>query len=71
MNIEQFAKLKVGDKVQNLALGSGVGEVVKVAEGGITVRWPPSEREFYYSVQGTAWFQWSVVDPVVDAGRAS
>lgn len=67
MNITEFAALKVGDKVQNLALGgSGAGEVVETTESGVRVVWGARhdrETRFFYSGVGTAWFHWSKVEP--------
>lgn len=62
MNISEFAALKVGDKIQNLALGSHVGIISERTDSGVKVKWPPSSQEYFFSATGTAWFQWSKVE---------
>lgn len=62
MNLQEFAALKVGDKIQNLALGSHIGVVSEVTDRGVKVKWPPSSQEHFFSAAGTAWFQWSKAD---------
>ena len=65
MNIKEFAALKVGDKIENLAFAYGSrGEVVETASNGVRVVWGPRhdrETRFFYSVVGTSWMQWSKV----------
>jgi hypothetical protein len=60
MNLQEFAALKVGDKIENhLSQSSGV--VTEVKPGGVHVRWGVQENNvvsFFYSVQGTIWFHW-------------
>lgn len=67
MNLQEFAALCVGDKVENHSLsGSGTGEVVQVTEKGVRVVWGPRndrETQFFYAVMGTQWFNWSKVEP--------
>ena len=66
MNLKEFSALKVGDKIENLAIGgSSVGEVVTQEPNGVRVVWGPRhdrETRFFYSVVGTAWMQWSKVE---------
>lgn len=65
MNIKEFAALKPGDKIENAAPGgSSVGEVVEATDSGVRVVWGPRhdhEKLFFYSVVGTAWYQWNKV----------
>lgn len=64
MNIKEFAALKVGDKIENPAMGLGRGEVIECTSSGVHVVWGPRhdrETKFFYSVVGTAWTQWSIV----------
>lgn len=66
MTLQEFAKLKKGDKIENRAFGEGnVGEVVSVEPNGVRVVWGPrSEHEtpFFFGVQGTAWMHWNTVE---------
>lgn len=63
MNLTEFAALKVGDKIENHAQGGvGSGEIVACTSSGVRVVWGPRhdrETQFFYSVVGTAWMQWS------------
>ena len=65
MNINEFAALKVGDKIENPSHGgASVGEVVETTPSGVRIVWGPRhdrETKFFYSVVGTAWMQWSKV----------
>lgn len=61
MNLQEFAALKVGDKIEN-HLSQSSGEVTEVTKYGVRVRWGTLESgivTFLYSVQGTTWFHWS------------
>lgn len=78
MNVQEFAALAVGDKVECPATSSGVGEIVEATDSGVRVVWGPRhshETRFFYGVVGTAWFQWSRVeneqssDPGIDSGN--
>lgn len=77
MNITEFSALKVGDQVQNLMnAGTPPGEVTKVNDKGVFVRWSASSPEYHYPAAGTAWFHWTAIPkvddaPAVDAGRTS
>lgn len=66
MNLQEFAALAVGDKIENNAFGqSGEGEVVAVEASGVRVVWgpvTPNATRFFYSVQSTAWMHWSRPD---------
>jgi len=65
MNIEEFAALKVGNKITNPMNQGATGEVVSVEAGGVRVVWGPRhdhETRFYYSVNTTAWMHWSKND---------
>lgn len=62
MNIEEFAALKVGDKITNPMNPGAAGEVASVEAGGLRIVWGergPNETRFYYSVNTTAWMHWS------------
>lgn len=66
MNVKQFAALKVGDKIENPALGGSQGEVVEVTGNGVRLVWGPRhehETRFFYAVNNTAWMQWNLVEP--------
>lgn len=66
MNIEQFAALKVGDKVQNGINPGAPGEVVETTERGVRVVWGArhnAETAFSYLATGTAWFHWNKLEP--------
>lgn len=70
MNLQEFAALKEGDKIENAATFN-YGEVTKTVKDGVFVVWgtrSAMEREFFYSVQTSAWFQWSVRDDKAEAG---
>ena len=69
MHLKEFAALKVGDKIENVSTGSGVGEVVETTPSGIRLVWGPRhdrETKFFYSVVGTAWMNWSRVEALAD-----
>lgn len=63
MNLQEFAKLAKGDKIENAFAGSQ-GEVTEVTTGGVRIRWgaAPTSPTYEYSVQSTAWFHWNKVD---------
>ncbi len=71
MNLQEFAALKVGDKVENAMLGSH-GEVTQVAAQGVRVVWggaePIAANQFLYTVQSTAWMHWGKSEGTRDAG---
>lgn len=61
MNLQEFAALKVGDKIDN-AMSCSHGTVCEVTDKGVRVRWDgvgPSGFMPAYSVAGTSWFNWS------------
>lgn len=68
MNLQQFAALKVGDKIEN-AMSQSSGVVTEATDQGVKVRWgagtPGRDVTFTYTVNGTSWFHWS---KVVDDG---
>jgi len=70
MNVQEFSKLKTGDKVHN-GLTNSAGRVTKTDAGGVYVAWGNSadDQARYFSVQGTSWFHWSVPEPEVIAAR--
>ena len=65
MNLKEFSALKVGDKINNPAIGDlNFGEIVECTPSGVRVVWGPRherETKFFYSVVGTLWMQWSNV----------
>lgn len=65
MTLQEFAKLKVGDKIVCLATSMQHGEVVEVITSGIKLRWgpEPTAPSFTYTAQSTAWMQWDLVEP--------
>lgn len=65
MNLQEFAALKAGDKIENIAFGNhAMGEITEVRQDGVKVCWLPGTSPFFYSVAGTAWFHWSKADDV-------
>jgi hypothetical protein len=60
MNLQEFAALKAGDKIENPMSGSA-GEVVEVDAKGVRVRWDNtgSSVTWHYGVNSTAWMHWS------------
>lgn len=74
MNLQEFAKLKLDDKIANdMTRSSGV--VVEVKEGGVRVRWgdgrPGNDVSFFYSVQATSWFHWTKIRECPNGGRCT
>lgn len=64
MNIQEFAKLEPGDKIENVGIGgTSTGRITKIDNDGVHVAWGDNENAmpFFYSGQGTAWFHWSKV----------
>lgn len=60
MNLQEFAKLKIGSKIENPSTGSK-GEIVEATDSGVRVVWGERgehETRFFYSVVGTAWMNW-------------
>jgi hypothetical protein len=69
MNVNEFAALKVGDKIENRSVGGGVsaGEIVECTASGVRVVWGDRherEHSFFYSVVGTAWTHWNKINVV-------
>ena len=64
MNVQEFAKLKEGDKIVNYVSGRTNGTIVSVEKMGVCIRWndDPASPSFFYSVNGTAWFHWTKVE---------
>jgi hypothetical protein len=61
VNIQEFAKLRVGDKVRN-DMSHSSGEVVAVDKAGVHVRWAPNTAPRHYAAMSTIWFHWSMSD---------
>lgn len=66
MNIQEFAALKVGDKVRN-DMAHSDGEVVEIDKAGVRVRWAPTAAPRHYSAQSTIWFHWRKVQELTPA----
>lgn len=65
VTIEEFAKLKVGDKIANYMAGLTVrGVVTSVDDKGVSVCWgdggAPATR--HYAVVGTIWTHWDKLE---------
>jgi hypothetical protein len=66
MNLQEFAALKAGDKIEN-HMSQSRGEVTEVNAQGVRVSWGstnPGRVVFTYTVNSTAWFHWSKVEPM-------
>lgn len=67
MNVQEFAALKVGDRVYN-GLTQSRGTVTDVTKDGVRVQWGDGFAvttggvQFNFSVQGTAWYHWTKED---------
>lgn len=61
MTLQEFAALKVGDKIVNGMNGSE-GVVTGINDKGITLQWPPSTMEYSFTAQSTAWMHWRRAD---------
>jgi hypothetical protein len=59
MNMQEFATLKVGDKIDNPMVPKSRGEVSSVTSAGVKIRWDTSMLDWLYTVQSTAWMHWS------------
>ncbi len=59
MNLQEFAALKVGDKIENNMLGPAIGTVTDVTKSGVRVSWGGAQA-FFYSVNTTAWMHWTI-----------
>jgi hypothetical protein len=69
MNLQEFAALKAGDKIEN-HMSQSHGVVTDVTPLGVRIRWDAAGQAaqgaigFTYTVQSTAWFHWSKVEPI-------
>lgn len=63
MNLQEFAALKVGDKIDVPMLGNSKGVVSEVTAAGVRVAWEGgrSAVTFMYTVSSTSWMHWSRV----------
>lgn len=72
MNLSEFAKLKLGDKIINPMLStSTVGTVAKVDDSGVYVKWgdnPAQDRTHHFPVNSTGWMHWMMADAVEAEG---
>lgn len=63
MNMQEFAALKEGDRVDN-PMSQSSGVVVERKPNGVKVRWgdgaPGRTVEFFYDVQSTSWMHWTL-----------
>ena len=66
MNVQEFAALRVDDVIRNEMSGNN-GVVVEVEPMGVRLRWGGAQSgpTWFYSVQGTAWFHWTKIEPAV------
>jgi len=63
MNVQEFAKLKAGDRVESM--NGGVGTITETTGTGIRVCWgEPGSTTFAFSINSTAWMHWTVMDRV-------
>lgn len=73
MNVQQFAKLKVGDAILN-AMSNSRGRVVDVDRTGVRVSWSVAGAggpTWHYSVHSTSWFHWELEEDSVSQPSAS
>lgn len=65
MNLQQFAALKEGDKIDN-HMSQSSGKVIEATKAGVRVRWgdgtPGRTVTFLYTAQSTAWFHWEAAE---------
>lgn len=72
MNMQEFAALKVGDKIENPMSPGSTAEVVETTDTGVRIVWGarhPHETRFYYSANSTAWMHWNKVEDNADLER--
>lgn len=62
MNLEEFAALEIGDKIDN-PMSQSSGTVTERTQDGVRVRWgegtPGRNVLFTYTVNSTAWMHWT------------
>lgn len=63
MTLQEFAALKIGDRISNPMNPGAVAEIVERTDNGVRLRWIGSETRFFYSVNSTAWMHWASHDP--------
>jgi hypothetical protein len=67
MTLQEFAKLKAGDRIRN-DMTQSTGEVTEATRDGVKVRWGAAGGpEFHFSANSTGWFHWSNVGEVEDS----
>jgi len=75
MNVQEFAALKKGDKIECLVNVMSIGEVVDIDKMGVHVRWgmaaAANAPTFFYSVNGTAWFHWTRIIEAIEPGGSA
>lgn len=60
MTLQEFAALKVGDKIHNYMMPGSVAEVTETTDSGVRIRWQGAAKmTFLYAVNSTAWMHWS------------
>ena len=72
MNAQEFAALKVGDKITNpMSQQRSVGTITDVTPSGVRLRWgdDPGTSQFFYSVISSAWTHWERLED--DEGEES
>lgn len=63
MNLQQFAALKPGDKIENL-LSSSKGEIASISDAGVHVAWAGNHvRTFFFAAESNAWSHWTKIEP--------
>jgi hypothetical protein len=58
MNLQEFAALRVGDKISN-PMSQSTGEIVDTTDAGVYVRWGTAVQPFFFNVRSTAWMHWT------------
>lgn len=69
MNLQEFAALKVGDRVKN-NMSNGLGEVTDVDATGLRIKWIGAGMQvaaanaptWHYAPMSTTYFHWSKVE---------
>lgn len=56
MNLQDFAALKPGDRIEGM--NGSKGEIVGLEDNGVQLRWDGSSHVFTFVAQSTAWMHW-------------
>lgn len=57
MNLQEFAALKVGDKIVN-GMTNSDATVAELKDNGVVLHWGNNPMPFFYGAASTAWFHW-------------